>query len=165
MPEKVVEIREVQFSFQNTPLSPPLPPQKNWPKVFRWEKIYILTFQIMASCTLEGGQHRFGGTCCSTFNVQIMGPDIWVCVCVCVCVCFTQKMQRSWPVDGSTVLAGPAVLLFMSGYVRSLSGPHTAQCSVINEQWIDNYLYCCTMHFEDSLNITHQQMHQSYIIY
>jgi len=27
------------------------------------------------------------------------------------------------------------------------------------------YLYCCTVHFEDSLNITHQQMHQSYIVY
>ena len=27
------------------------------------------------------------------------------------------------------------------------------------------YLYCCTVHFEDSLNITHQQMHQSYITY
>jgi len=26
-------------------------------------------------------------------------------------------------------------------------------------------LYGCTVHFEDSLNITHQQMHQSYIIY
>ena len=26
------------------------------------------------------------------------------------------------------------------------------------------YLYCFTVHFEDSLNITHQQMHQSYII-
>jgi len=24
--------------------------------------------------------------------------------------------------------------------------------------WI-NYLYCCTVHFEDSLNIIHQQMH------
>jgi len=22
-----------------------------------------------------------------------------------------------------------------------------------------NYLYCCTVRFEDSLNITHQQMH------
>jgi hypothetical protein len=22
-----------------------------------------------------------------------------------------------------------------------------------------NYLYCCTLHFEDSLNIAHQQMH------
>jgi len=22
-----------------------------------------------------------------------------------------------------------------------------------------HYLYCCTVHFEDSLNITHQQMH------
>ena len=27
------------------------------------------------------------------------------------------------------------------------------------------YLHYCTVHFEDSLNITHQQMHQSYIIY
>jgi len=27
------------------------------------------------------------------------------------------------------------------------------------------YLYRCTVHFEDSLNITHQQMHQLYIIY
>ena len=27
------------------------------------------------------------------------------------------------------------------------------------------YLYCCTVHFEDSLNITHQQMHQPYIMY
>jgi hypothetical protein len=27
-----------------------------------------------------------------------------------------------------------------------------------------NYLYCCTVHFEDSLNISHQQMHQLYII-
>ena len=25
--------------------------------------------------------------------------------------------------------------------------------------------YCCTVHFEDSLNISHQQMHQMYIIY
>jgi len=30
---------------------------------------------------------------------------------------------------------------------------------------IYNYLYCCTVHFEDSLNISHQQMHQLYIIY
>jgi hypothetical protein len=28
-----------------------------------------------------------------------------------------------------------------------------------------NYLYCCTVHFEDSLSITHQQMHKLYIIY
>jgi hypothetical protein len=28
-----------------------------------------------------------------------------------------------------------------------------------------HYLYCCTVHFEDSLNIIHQKMHQSYIIY
>jgi len=27
------------------------------------------------------------------------------------------------------------------------------------------YLYCCTVHFEDSPSITHQQMHKSYIIY
>jgi hypothetical protein len=27
------------------------------------------------------------------------------------------------------------------------------------------YLYCFTVHFEDSLNITHQPMHQLYIIY
>ena len=28
-------------------------------------------------------------------------------------------------------------------------------------QWdcVIYYLYCCTVHFEDSLNITHQQMH------
>jgi len=25
--------------------------------------------------------------------------------------------------------------------------------------------YCCTVRFEDSLNIIHQQIHQSYIIY
>jgi len=36
--------------------------------------------QIMASCTLEGGKHRFGGTCCSIFNVKIRGLDICVCV-------------------------------------------------------------------------------------
>ena len=27
------------------------------------------------------------------------------------------------------------------------------------------YLYCCTVHFEDSLIITHQRMHKLYIIY
>jgi hypothetical protein len=27
------------------------------------------------------------------------------------------------------------------------------------------YLYCCTLHFEDSLSITHQRMHKLYIIY
>ena len=40
------------------------------------------------------------------------------------------------------------------------------ECS--NHHWnIDRfvYIYCCTVHFEDSLNITHQQMHQFYIIY
>jgi len=26
-------------------------------------------------------------------------------------------------------------------------------------------LYCCTVHFEDSLNITHQQMHQFFLLY
>jgi hypothetical protein len=25
--------------------------------------------------------------------------------------------------------------------------------------YIEDYLYCCTVHFEDSLSIAHQQMH------
>ena len=29
---------------------------------------------------------------------------------------------------------------------------------------INIHLYCCTVHFEDSLNIIHPQLHQSYII-
>ena len=38
--------------------------------------------------------------------------------------------------------------------------------SVSTMTWrVLNYLYCCIVHFEDSLNITHQQIHQSYIIY
>ena len=28
-----------------------------------------------------------------------------------------------------------------------------------------NYLHFCTVHFEDSLSITHQRMHNLYIIY
>ena len=26
-------------------------------------------------------------------------------------------------------------------------------------QYISDYIYCCTVHFEDSLSITHQRMH------
>jgi hypothetical protein len=36
---------------------------------------------------------------------------------------------------------------------------------VSNRSRYINYLYSCTVHFEDSLIIIHQQTHQSYIIY
>jgi len=35
---------------------------------------------------------------------------------------------------------------------------------VMENKFILKYLYCCTVNFEDSLNIIHQKMHQSYII-
>ena len=38
--------------------------------------------------------------------------------------------------------------------------------SICKLNWLlRNCLYCCNMHFEDSLNITNQHKHQSYIIY
>ena len=40
-----------------------------------------------------------------------------------------------------------------------------AHYSVVLQQRSHSYLYCCTVYFEYSLNIVHQQMHQSYITY
>ena len=40
-------------------------------------------------------------------------------------------------------------------------------CTLIqlSSQIAHHCLYCCAVHFEDSLNITHQRMHKLYIIY
>jgi len=36
---------------------------------------------------------------------------------------------------------------------------HTDCYTCLSNNAVQNYLYCCTMHFEDSLHITHQRMH------
>jgi len=41
---------------------------------------------------------------------------------------------------------------------------HFLTCNNVEQQQIC-FLYCCTVHFEDSLSITHQQMHKLYNIF
>jgi len=36
---------------------------------------------------------------------------------------------------------------------------HTLAVARVDSEHARGFLYCCTVHFEDSLNITHQQMH------
>jgi len=50
------------------------------------------------------------------------------------------------------IYSGPAIPLFLA----------IVNCNftIIHSQTRQfNYLYCCIVHFEDSLNITHQQIH------
>ena len=46
----------------------------------------------------------------------------------------------------------------------SLVWPSQIHPRGMKEDYVSNP-YCCTVHFEDSLSITHQRVHKLYIVY
>ena len=58
---------------------------------------------------------------------------------------------------------------FTVGRLRGKRGISHYMTEAVNDfygyECESGYFYCCTMHFDDSLNISHQQIHQLYIIY